>query len=179
LVKTSELATSFIPLILIPQILFSGLIGLPTGINKVVGLVMPATWSYDTMKRYSDLDTLEEEGSRPDGDTNGLGLYKSIEEKNDKIIADGKKNIKDYERDLEDKIKDAENRVGRGERVSFIAMPDRPKIGDAEKIPEDLSNYISFLHPWMHEIINQLVLMFMVFVLLVFTLIVLRLQDIG
>ncbi len=38
LVKTSEMATSLVPLILIPQILFSGLVGVPTGLNKVAGL---------------------------------------------------------------------------------------------------------------------------------------------
>ena len=38
LVRTSELATSLVPLILIAQILFSGLIGVPAGINKIVGL---------------------------------------------------------------------------------------------------------------------------------------------
>jgi ABC-type multidrug transport system ATPase subunit len=43
LVKTSEMATSLVPLILIPQILFSGLVGMPEGINKVAGLLMPAT----------------------------------------------------------------------------------------------------------------------------------------
>ncbi|HLM59546.1 MAG TPA: ATP-binding cassette domain-containing protein, partial [Pyrinomonadaceae bacterium] len=71
LVKTSEMATSLVPLILIPQILFSGLVGVPTGINKVAGLVMPATWSFDTMKRFSTLDTLEEEGAEADGKTKG------------------------------------------------------------------------------------------------------------
>jgi hypothetical protein len=47
LVRTSEMATSLVPLILIPQILFSGLIGVPTGMNKVAGLFMPAAWSFD------------------------------------------------------------------------------------------------------------------------------------
>src|SRR6266849_1595091 len=42
IVKTSEMATSLVPLILIPQILFSGLIGVPNGISKVVGAAMPA-----------------------------------------------------------------------------------------------------------------------------------------
>ncbi|MGI8495555.1 MAG: ABC transporter permease, partial [Pyrinomonadaceae bacterium] len=42
MVKTSEMATSLVPLILIPQILFSGLVGVPTGVSKVVGLAMPA-----------------------------------------------------------------------------------------------------------------------------------------
>lgn len=179
LVKTSEMATSLIPLILIPQIIFSGLIGVPTGINKVVGLVMPATWSFDAMKRFSDLDTLEPEGALPNDRTNGLGLYKKIEVENEKIISDARKNIKDYEKDLETKLQNAERQANRGERVQFTGMPERPKIGAAEKIPEDLSEYVSFLHPWMHEIVNLLVLMMMFFWLFVFTLTALRLQDIG
>ena len=41
------------------------------------------------------------------------------------------------------------------------------------------SSYVSFLHPWMNEIVNQIVLMIMFFMLLITTLIVLRLQDTG
>ncbi|MEZ5344507.1 MAG: FHA domain-containing protein [Pyrinomonadaceae bacterium] len=179
LVKTSEMATSLIPLILIPQIIFSGLIGVPSGINKVVGLAMPAAWSFDTMKRFSPLDTLEQEGALADGKTNGLGLYKYIESENDEIIEEAKKNIKDYEKDLETKLQDAEKRANQGEKVQFSGMPERPKVADAEKIPENLSNYINFRHPWMHEALNLLVLMIMFSGLLLLTLIILRLQDIG
>ncbi len=179
LVKTSEMATSLIPLILIPQIIFSGLIGVPTGINKFVGLTMPATWSFDSMKRFSTLDTLEPEGALSTGESDGFGLYKSIEKKNDQIIADAKKNIKDYEQDLEKKMQDAEKRADNGERIQFTGMPERPQVGSAEKIPEDLSNYITFLHPWTHEGLNEFVLMLMFFVLFLFTLVILRLKDVG
>src|ERR1700675_2999790 len=48
-VKTSEMATSLVPLILIPQILFAGLVGVPVGVAKVVGTAMPATWAFDEM----------------------------------------------------------------------------------------------------------------------------------
>ena len=51
LVRTSEMATSLVPLILIPQILFSGLFGVPTGLNKVVGLTMPAACKTDGQSR--------------------------------------------------------------------------------------------------------------------------------
>ena len=179
IVKTSEMATSLIPLILIPQIIFSGLIGVPLGINKVVGLAMPATWSFDTMKRFSTLDTLEEEGALPNGKTEGLGLYKYVEGENDKIIAEAKKDIKSYEQDLETKLKDAERRANSGETVQFTKMPERPQVAAAEKIPENLSGYVTFLHPWMHEILNQIVLMIMFFMLFILTLIVMRLKDIG
>jgi len=179
IVKTSEMATSLIPLILIPQIIFSGLIGVPTGINKVVGLAMPATWSFDTMKRFSTLDTLEEQGALPNGKTKGLGLYKHVEAENEKIIADAKKDIKSYEQDLETKLKDAERRANSGETVQFTKMPERPQVAAAEKIPKNLSGYVTFLHPWMHGILNQLVLMIMFFMLFILTLIVMRLKDIG
>jgi hypothetical protein len=42
LVKTSQMATSLVPLILIPQILFAGLVGVPYGFNRVVSMTIPA-----------------------------------------------------------------------------------------------------------------------------------------
>ncbi|MEO6588103.1 MAG: FHA domain-containing protein, partial [Pyrinomonadaceae bacterium] len=174
LVKTSEMATSLVPLILIPQILFSGLVGVPSGINKVVGLAMPATWSFDTMKRYSTLDTLEEEGA-----AKGRGLYKNIETENDDIIAKAKKDWDEYKTDADDKLDDFEKDLKSGKNVSAPSLDAPPKIADAKKIPENLSGYVSFLHPWMNEIVNQFVLMLMFFMLVIATLIVLRLQDIG
>ena len=95
LVRTSEMATSLVPLILIPQILFSGLVGVPHGVSKVAGLVMPAAWSFDTMKRFSTLDTLEEEGADPNGKTKGLGLYKYLEKENEKIVNDARRDLED------------------------------------------------------------------------------------
>lgn len=174
LVKTSEMATSLVPLILIPQILFSGLVGVPSGLNKVVGLAMPATWAFDTMKRYSTLDTLEEEGA-----ANGKGLYKNIEADNDKIIADAKKDLDKYKKDAETKLDDFEDDLKSGKNPSAPKLDNPPKIADAKKIPENLSGYVSFLHPWMNEIVNQFVLMLMFFMLVLATLIVLRMQDIG
>jgi ABC transport system ATP-binding/permease protein len=170
-VKTSEMATSLVPLILIPQILFSGLIGVPTGFSKVVGLTMPATWSFDTMKRFSTLDTLKEEGS--DERSENLGLYKFIEKKNDKIIADTKKDIDDYKKDAEDKISESI----RSNQIPTLDNPPKPK--DTVKFPTDLSEYVNFLHPWMHEVLNQIVLMLMFLSLCILTLIVLKLQDIS
>ncbi len=86
MVKTSEMATSLVPLILIPQILFSGLVGVPQGTAKVIGTLMPATWAFDGLKRWSTLDTLDEEGSDPDGENKGRGLYKHYEDLNDEHI---------------------------------------------------------------------------------------------
>ncbi len=189
LVKTSEMATSLVPLILIPQILFSGLVGVPTGISKVAGLTMPATWSFDTMKRFSTLDTLEKEGADPSGKTNGLGLYKFIETENDRIIGEAKTDIENYRADAKkdtDKYKDdmknyLEN-VKQGLNAAEPKQPEMkaaPEIKAAVKVPENLSSYINFLHPWMNGILNQIVLMLMFLMLVIATLIVLRLQDIG
>ena len=184
LVKTSEMATSLVPLILIPQILFSGLVGVPSGINKVAGLIMPATWSFDTLKRFSSLDTLEEEGAK-----NGRGLFKDIEADNDKIIADAKKDLEDYRTDAKkdsdnykDDMEDYMEKLQRGQSSTKPKAPEMkpvPKIKDAVKVPKDRSNYINFLHPWMDEVLNQLVLMLMFFILFVATLISLRMQDIA
>ena len=176
-VKTSEMATSLVPLILIPQILFSGLVGVPTGINKVAGLIMPATWSFDTMKRFSTLDTLEAEGAEPNGKTRGLGLYKYIETENEKIIAKAKKDSEEYKASLEEKLKALEADARNGQILTAPTLDEPLKIAEAKKIPENLSGYVTFLHPWMNEVLNQLVLMLMFFILFVSTLIVLRLKD--
>lgn len=177
LVKTSEMATSLVPLILIPQILFAGLVGVPQGISKVAGLVMPATWSFDTMKRYSTLDTLEKEGSFPNGETKGLGLYKSIEIENDKIIADAEKDLEAYRKESETKLDKFERELKIGNNPAAPKLGEPPKIADAKKLPDDLSKFVSFLHPWMHEVVNQLVLMLMFGILVIATIIILRLQD--
>ncbi len=171
LVKTSEMATSLIPLILIPQILFSGLVSVPNGISKVVGLTMPATWSFDTMKRFSTLDTLQTEGA--DERSDGVGLYKFTERKNDKIIADAKNDIDNYKKQAEDKI----SLAMRNGQTPTLENPPKPK--DVIKLSENLSEHINFLHPWMHEVLNQLVLMIMFLTLCLLTLIVLRFKDIS
>jgi len=49
---------------------------------------------------------------------------------------------------------------------------------EIKRVPKDLSPYVTFLHPWMNEVLNQLVLMLMFWILTFCTLIVLRLKDI-
>src|SRR5207253_6928241 len=85
IVKTSEMATSLVPLILIPQILFSGLVGIPEGTSKVIGLAMPATWSFDELKRLSELPVLRgaDEGAEASNKNQGRGLLKQLEKEND------------------------------------------------------------------------------------------------
>lgn len=189
-VKTSEMATSIVPLILIPQILFSGLVGVPQGFSvKAVGAFMPATWAFDEMKQLSTLDTLREEGSKPEGPNQGRGLYKQVEHENDDIIARAKKKFekyrddadrqsKDYQTKMEDYVKSLQT-TQPIEKPPAPTLEPAPTIDPARKIPDDLSNYIDFLHPLGNVYLNPFVLIIMFFGLLISTIIALRAQDIG
>jgi ABC-type multidrug transport system ATPase subunit/pSer/pThr/pTyr-binding forkhead associated (FHA) protein len=199
LVKTSEMATSLVPLILIPQILFSGLVGVPSGVNKLAGLIMPATWAFDTMKQFSGLKVLREDGDKDEKDKDcsrsPCGLYKQVEYDNKQIIKKAEKDIADYKADAQkdsDKYKkdmdDYQDDMGKYQTGQLSSKPVKPKapelkevpkIEQAKEVPKDLSGYVDFLHPWMDEVLNQLVLMLMFFILVVAALIVLRMQDIG
>ncbi|MEP6901737.1 MAG: ABC transporter permease, partial [Actinomycetota bacterium] len=200
LVKTSEMATSLVPLILIPQILFSGLVGVPSGLNKVAGLLMPATWAFDTMKEFSGLKVLREDGDKDidnkDCSKEGAcGLYKKVEYDNKQIIEKAKKDISDYRDDAKkdmdrykDKMDDYQDDMGKYQTGQLSSKPVKPKppelkavptIDPAKEIPKDLSGFVDFFHPWMNEILNQLVLMLMFFILVFAALIVLRMQDIA
>jgi hypothetical protein len=188
MVKTSEMATSLVPLILIPQILFCGLVGVPTGLSRIVGLAMPATWSFDEMKRLSTLDTLREEGSNPSGPSQGHGLYKHIAEQNDQNIARARRDINKYRAGAESSLQDFKSGVN--EYVGTLKSgtsgvpPAEPKLGSppevpvAEKVPDDLSGYVDFLHPWGDTRLNPLVLLFMLLGYISLTLLALWAQDI-
>jgi hypothetical protein len=188
IVKTSEMATSLVPLILIPQILFSGLVGVPAGASKVIGTLMPATWAFDGLKQFSTLDTLEEDGSDPDGENKGRGLYKHYEDINDQNIEKARQDVDNYKKDAERDTKDYEKKMkefvedlkaGRqADQPEAPKLKPVPEVKGAEKIPEDLSNYISFLHPWGHWLIDPLVLIVMFFALVLATVLTLRAQDI-
>ncbi|MGQ0761100.1 MAG: FHA domain-containing protein [Acidobacteriota bacterium] len=188
IVKTSEMATSLVPLILIPQILFSGLVGVPEGASKAIGTLMPATWAFDGLKQFSTLDTLDEEGSDPDGENEGKGLYKHYEALNDRNIEQARQDLDDYKKDAEQDLKDYEKKMkdhvkdlqsGRqSDQPDAPKLKDPPEVKGAEKIPEDVSNYISFLHPWGHALIDPIVLLFMFLALVIATIVTLKAQDI-
>jgi ABC-type multidrug transport system ATPase subunit/pSer/pThr/pTyr-binding forkhead associated (FHA) protein len=194
IVKTSEMATSLVPLILIPQILFSGLVGVPQGVSKTIGTVMPATWAFDQLKRLSNLDTVSEEGSDPDGPNQGKGLKKNIESINDQNIAQAKEDIRNYKKEAEDNSEQFRKDMDKYQEDLQSAMqgrgskpekPEPPKLKaapepkDAVPQPADLSNYVDFLHPWGSRLRNALILLGMFFGLLGATLFALRSQDIG
>lgn len=188
IVKTSEMATSMVPLILIPQILFCGLVGVPENTARVISTVIPATWAFDGIKRFSTLDTLDEEGSDPNGENKGKGLYKHYEELNDQHISQAREDVekykkdaeadsKEYERKMKDYIRDLQS----GQQSTQPEAPKLkpvPKIHEADKLPEDLSNYINFLHPWGNILLDPFVLIVMFFGLVIATIITLRAQDI-
>jgi ABC-type multidrug transport system ATPase subunit/pSer/pThr/pTyr-binding forkhead associated (FHA) protein len=190
-VKTSEMATSLVPLILIPQILFSGLVGVPVGFAKVVGVVMPATWSFDEMKRLSGLEVLrgKDEKAQPSVKNDGRGLYKQIEYENDANIVDAKERINKYKSDAEKSSKDFEKAMDQYQKDLMNrgspAKPTPPKLGPAPEItkatrvPDNLSNFVDFLHPWGGHLTDLGVLMMMLLVFLAATGIALRAQDIG
>src|SRR5215831_19488993 len=188
LVKTSEMATSMVPLILIPQILFSGLVGVPQNTARVISTVMPAAWAFDGIKRFSTLDTLDEEGSDTKGKNKGRGLYKHVEDLNDQNIENARRDIESYKNNADDKMKDYENKMKSYlEQAPYnpnLKRPDAPKLGKApevpaaEKIPDNLSPYINFLHPWGNILLDPFVLMVMFFGLVIATIITLRAQDI-
>lgn len=169
LVRTSEMATGLVPLILIPQLLFSGLVGVPNGVGRVISLTMPAAWSFDTIKRFSTLDTLEPEGANPKGKTRGMGLYDFIESENEKVIAKAKKDFEDYKRLNESRYQNEDPAQIDTSEVQSMTI---------KKVPDDLSGYVTFLHPWMNEVLNQFVLVLMFGMLVLATLVILRLKDI-
>ena len=187
-VKTSEMATSMVPLILIPQILFSGLVGVPQNTARVISTVMPAAWAFDGIKRFSTLDTLDEEGSDQNGKNKGRGLYKHVQDLNDQNIENARRDIESYKKDADDKMKDYENKMKSFlEQAPYnpnLKRPEAPKLGKApavpaaEKIPDNLSGYINFLHPWGNILLDPFVLMVMFFGLVLATIITLRAQDI-
>jgi ABC transport system ATP-binding/permease protein len=187
-VKTSEMATSLVPLILIPQILFSGLVGVPKGVARVVGAAMPATWSFDEMKRLSTLDTLEEEGSDQQGSNKGLGYYKFIEQENDRKIEKIRQDLEKYKQDATEKMKAYENdmkiylvKLQSGEstqRPSPPTLGQPPQVEDVQKVSDDLSHYVGFMHSWGSVWLNPLILLVMFLGLVISTVIVLRLQDV-
>jgi hypothetical protein len=188
MVKTSEMATSLVPLILIPQILFSGLVGVPVNTARVIGTLMPATWAFDGLKRWSWLDTLDEEGSDPDGNNKGKGLYKHYEDINDEHIASARDDVANYKKDAEAdskeyerKMKDYVRDLQSGQQATQPPAPKLkppPEVHGAEKIPEDLSNYVNFLHPWGNIFLDPLVLILMFFAMVIATIVTLRAQDI-
>ena len=149
IVKTSQTATSLVPLLLIPQILFSGLNGAPQRVAKVVGVAMPVTWSFDEMKRLSSVETLNEEGSVP--------KY---------IWGKTREQTQDYNRHVEEYLANV--------RTNPALTPPRPPDPPEN---DNLRNFVTFTHPWGGVTVNPIVLLLMLSLLVLAAMIVLRVQD--
>ncbi|HKR11874.1 MAG TPA: FHA domain-containing protein [Pyrinomonadaceae bacterium] len=187
LVRTSEMATSIVPLLLIPQILFCGLVGAPTGVTRYVSAVMPATWSFDEMKRLSKLDTLRAEGSDSNGPNKGAGFYKHLEDTNLKSVRKARTDLEEYSRRANESLAQYDLRmkssVARGDSRPILSGEGPPAIGspplipEPEKMKDDLSDFVTFKHAWGGVVLNPLLLLVMFFALVAATLVVLRVQD--
>ncbi len=199
IVKTSEMATSLVPLLLIPQIIFCGLVGVPKGSAKYVGTLMPATWAFDSMKRLSsELGVLrgKDEDAMPSNKTEGRGLFKEIEHSNDALIDQKQKEVEDYRarseekfEDFDKEMNDYQKRVEKwnvgGRQGAEPKKPAKPTLDpvpprmEVVDIPDDLSSHVEFLHPWGSTWLNPLVLLLMFLGMTFGTIIALRSQDIG
>lgn len=191
-VKTSEMATSLVPLLLIPQILFCGLTGIPTGAGKAAGLLMPVTWSFDEMKRLSARDVAvlrgRDEGAEPAFNNEGRGLYKQIRYETERALEEKEREINGYQAEQEEKVRqlraemeDQQRRAaGRARRPRASREPDPPPGRAAVSyVPDDLSGYVDFLHPLGGIWLNPLILLLMFLGLTSATIGVLRVQDVS
>lgn len=176
LVRTSEVATSLVPLVLIPQILFAGLVTVPTGLTRIIGATMPATWSFDEMKRLSTLDTLKSEGADPNGPTKGQGLYQHTKDLNAEKFAKARTEMDDYRERMADAL--SLRRSPSLNRNAPETAPSPPPIPSPEEINDNLSHYVTFKHPWGGRIRDPAILFLMLVTLSIATLIVLRAKDI-
>ncbi|MGB8510868.1 MAG: FHA domain-containing protein [Pyrinomonadaceae bacterium] len=188
-VKTSEMATSLVPLLLIPQILFCGLTGVPDGVNKAVGALMPATWSFDEMKRLSNrqINVLrgKDEGAQAAFNNEGRGLYKQVRYESERAVENKEREIDKYKAEQEERIKrihaemeDQQRRHQRGRRTETDLDPPSGKIA-VSFVPDDLSNYVDFLHPWGGPWLNASMLLLMFLGFTAATVGVLKAQDIS
>lgn len=185
-VKTSETATSLVPLILIPQILFAGLVGVPSGVSKIIGAAMPATWAFDEVKRLSTLDTLKMEGSQPAGPNQGRGLYDHVKDLNEQNVRTARRQVEEYRDQTKKSVEDYTRSVTeqlRGAGATAATPVVTPSVGPAPAVPdaveigEDLSSYVSFLHPWGNHVVDVGALIMMLFGLVIATLAALKTRD--
>jgi len=174
--KTSQTATNLVPLVLIPQILFSGLVGVPQGIAKITGATMPVTWSFDQMKRLSSLESLNEEGSV----AKYLETKSKQETEKTQLALEGFNSevdvaLSNYRRSIEDYMTHAQNTPGLAKPTAPI-LPRVPRVAVAQP-NDDLKNFVSFTHPWGGPTTALVVLFLMLLVLSAGTVTVLRIQD--
>jgi hypothetical protein len=151
---------------------------------------MPATWSFDEMKRLSTLPVLggKDEDAQPAKDEDGRGLFKNVERENDQNIEDARAKVTKYKSDAEKSIHDFEKKMedyqkdlatGRGgKQPTAPKLGPAPEIPPAKKVPDNVSGYVDFLHPWGGHVVNLGILIAMIFTFFVATIIALRAKDV-
>jgi ABC transport system ATP-binding/permease protein len=175
-VKSSQAATSLVPLLLIPQILFSGMNGIPNGVARVTGATMPVTWSFDQMKRLSTLQTLNDEGSVAKYmESKAKGEQEKTERSLEVFNREVTSSVNDYTRRVEDYLVNvrANPRLDRPQPPTLTTSPTLTKHSDNY----DLKEFVSFTHPWGGSALNWVVLFLLLFILLFATVATLRMQD--
>ncbi|MCS7080462.1 MAG: FHA domain-containing protein [Chloracidobacterium sp.] len=182
LVRTSEMATSLVPLVLIPQILFGGLLLPNEGWAKTVGFFMPAMWSYDALKRvgveWGGLGIL-----RGQDDDDEAGEIGRIKVENRKAVDDFREKLADYRRRQQQKFDaykdDMESflRTG-GSRPPSPTLDPEPTAPEVKYLPSDKSRFVSFLHDFGRLWLNFAALGAFFFVLVALTALALRGKDI-
>ncbi len=183
LVQTSEMATSLVPLVLIPQILFGGLLLPNEGLAKGMSLVMPAMWSYDALKRIgvrqAGLGVLR----GVDGEDDPTGEIGRIKQKNQQAIDDFKEQLEAYRKRQQQRLDEYKNDLEGFLRTGGV-RPDMPKLEKApeaprvEYPPQDKSRFVGFLNDFGSLLLDVGVLMGMFLTLLFLTMLVLRSKDI-
>jgi ABC-type multidrug transport system ATPase subunit/predicted component of type VI protein secretion system len=192
-VKTSETATSLVPLLLIPQLLFCGLAGVPKGATKAVGALMPATWSFDEMKRLAarNVEVLwdREEEAEPVYNNEGRGLSRQIGSENERTLEEKDQDTRDDKTGAESKdekppegTENTQRKMTANEHQGRKPANAGPELTPAKPgiipTPNDLSDYVDFLHPWGAVWLNPIVLLLMFLTFTAATISVLRAQDI-
>ncbi len=182
LVQTSEMATSLVPLALIPQILFGGLLLPNEGLSKGVSLAMPAMWSYDALKRagvaWGGLGVLR--GKDDDDEAGEIGRVKA---ENRRAIEAFKKQLADYRRRQQEKLDDYKAdlesflRTGSSRPQSPTLDPE-PKAPEVKYPPADKSRYVGFLNDFSRLRLDWAALSAFFFLLVALTALALRGKDV-
>ncbi len=150
LVRTSEMATSLVPLVLIPQILFGGLLLPNEGSAKAVSFVMPAMWSYDALKRagvtWGQLGVL-----RGHDDDDEVGEIGRIKAQNQKAIADFKHALSEYRRRQQAKFDTYKTEMedflrSGGSPPNSPTLEPEPTAPEVKYLPADQSRFVGFLN---------------------------------
>ena len=159
---------------------------------------MPAMWAYDEMKRLSELDVMrgKDEEAMPSSKDEGRGLYKAIKHKNDALIDQKQKEMDDYKAKADAKFANFDKQMNdyqrnleqwnmTGRQGAEPKKPTKPALDSVPpgikvvELPDDLSGYVDFLHPWGDQWLNPVVLLLMFFGLTAGAIMALRSQDIA